>query len=278
MHESIDGKVVVITGGGRGLGHAMAVGLVSVGAKVTITGAREGQELHETAEKCRAVGGGNCILPLRADVTHASDCERVMEKTYETWGHLHMVINNAGRGMTYVDADFVKVRPAFWDISNEVWQMIIDTNLNGIFNMSKAAVPYLLSEKWGRLVNVSTSLVTMQRRGYSPYGSSKWAVEGLTMIMSQDLEDTPITANALLPGGATDTAMIPGKVGDKSRAGADGNLFQPEIMVSPVQYLASDLSNARRGDRYVAKLWDSSLPPEEAAMKSRFPIRRERQY
>lgn len=278
MHESIKGKVVVVTGGGRGLGRAMALGLVREGARVAITAAREGEELRRTAEDARAIGGADCVLPLQADVTSVPDCERVMSETRSRWGHLHMVVNNAGRGMTYVNPQFVKERPAFWTIPTETWRLMIDTNVNGIFNMAKAAVPYLQEEGWGRIVNVSTSLGTMQRKGFSPYGASKWGVEGLTMIMAQDLEDTDITVNALLPGGATDTAMIPGTVGDKSRTGADGNLFEPEIMVPPALYLASDLSNGKRGDRYVAKLWDASLPPEEAAARVRFPIRRSREF
>lgn len=278
MYESIKDKVVVITGGGRGLGRAMALGLAEAGAKVAITAAREGGELQKTAADCAAIGGVDCVLPLQADVTNVDDCERVMDEAKSKWGHLHVVVNNAGRGMTYVDSDFVKKRPAFWSIPTETWGMMIDTNVNGVFNMAKAAVPHLQAEGWGRIVNVSTSLITMQRRGYAPYGTSKWAIEGLTMIMAQDLEDTDITVNALLPGGATDTAMIPGTVGDKSRAGADGNLFEPVIMVPAIQYLVSDLSNGKRGDRYVAKLWDLDLPPEEAAEKVRFPIKRDRQY
>jgi 3-oxoacyl-[acyl-carrier protein] reductase len=278
MHESIKDKVVVITGGGRGLGRAMALGLAQAGAKVAITAAREGAELQQTAADCVAIGGEDCVLALQADVTKVDDCERVMQEAKDKWDHLHVVVNNAGRGMTYVDDNFVKSRPAFWSIPTETWDMMIDTNINGVFNMAKAAVPYMQAEGWGRIINVSTSLITMQRRGYAPYGTSKWAVEGLTMIMAQDLEDTDITVNALLPGGATDTAMIPGTVGDKSRAGADGNLFEPVIMVPAIQYLVSDLSNGHRGDRYVAKLWDLELSPEEAADKVRFPIQRDRQY
>ena len=144
--------------------------------------------------------------------------------------------------------------------------------------MSKAVMPYLIEHGWGRIVNISTSLVTMQRRGYAPYGSSKWAVEGLTEIMSQDLDETNITANVLIPGGATDTAMIPGTVGDKKRTGADGNLFEPEIMIRPIQFLCSEVSNGMSGDRYVAKLWDDSLEPLVAAKGIRFQIKRDRVY
>ena len=278
MDDTISGKVVIVTGGGRGLGKAMAVGLVSEGAKVAITASKEGSELEETAKQCIDIGGENCVLTLKADVSSFSECEGVIQQVINKWGGVNVLINNAGRGMTYVDKDFVKNRPKLWDIDTNAWNMIIDTNLNGIFNMSKLVIPCMLEEGWGRIINISTSLMTMQRKGYSPYGSTKWAVEGLTCILAQDLEETNITANILIPGGATDTAMIPGIVGDKSRTGADGNLFEPDIMVKPSQYLASELSDKKNGLRFVAKLWDETIPIEESAKKSSFKIKRERVY
>ncbi len=278
MHDSTKGKVVIITGGGRGLGRAMALGLVEAGAKVTITAAREGSELEKTAQDARAIGGPDCVLPLKADVSSVEDCGRVMKETVAKFGAIHGLVNNAGRGMTYVNKDFIKARPTFWEIEPDTWRMMIDTNINGIFLMTRAAVPYLLEAGWGRIVNVSTSLITMQRKGYLPYGTSKWACEGQTVIMAQDLEDTGVTVNIQIPGGATDTAFIPGRVGDKSRTGADGFLLEPEVMVPPILYLMSDLSNGHTGDRYVSRLWDSSLPPEDAADKARFPVFRERQF
>ncbi|MBL41471.1 MAG: short-chain dehydrogenase [Rhodospirillaceae bacterium] len=278
MDDTISGKVAVITGGGRGLGKAMALGLVSEGAKVAITASREGQELDQTAKECKKIGGEDCVLTIQADVSDYSKCKVAVEKVISQWGSINILINNAGRGMTYVDKDFVKNRPKLWDIQTESWKMIVDTNLNGIFNMSKLTIPIMIKEGWGRIINISTSLMTMQRKGYSPYGSTKWAVEGLTCILAQDLEETNITANILIPGGATDTAMIPGDVGDKSRTGADGNLFEPDIMVKPSQYLASELSDGKNGLRFVAKLWDNEISIDEAANNSSFDIKRNRTY
>jgi Dehydrogenases with different specificities (related to short-chain alcohol dehydrogenases) len=270
MDDSISGKIAIITGGGRGLGKAMALGLVSEGANVAITASREGQELEQTANECRDIGGEDCVLTVQADVSDYSECKAAIEKVSNRWGSINILINNAGRGMTYVDKNFVKNRPSLWDIDTDAWNMIVNTNLNGIFNMSKLAIPYMMKDGWGRIINISTSLMTMQRKGYSPYGSTKWAVEGLTCILAQDLEDTNITANILIPGGATDTAMIPGEVGDKSRTGADGNLFEPEIMVKPSQYLSSELSDNKNGLRFVAKLWDDSVSIERVCKSIKF--------
>lgn len=275
---SIRGKIVIITGGGRGLGRAMALGLAEAGGKVVITGAREGGELSQTQTDCKAVGGDDSVLAIKADITKDEDCVRVFDEARARFGTVHVLINNAGRGMGHVSATFTDTKTGFWMVEPETWRMLMDTNVNGAFNMARIAAPLMMEQGWGRIVNVSTSLITMQRKGFSPYGPSKWAIEGETVIWAQDLAGTGVTVNGLLPGGATDTAMIPGRVGDKSRTGADGNLFEAPIMVPPTLYLVSDASDGHTGDRYVAKLWDTSLPAAEAAEKARFAMRRDREF
>jgi NAD(P)-dependent dehydrogenase (short-subunit alcohol dehydrogenase family) len=83
---------------------------------------------------------------------------------------------------------------------------VIDTNVNGPFMTARCAVPFMLKAGWGRIVNVSVSQGTMRRRGFSPYGPSRAALESETIIWAQDLEGTGVTVNALLPGGATLTS------------------------------------------------------------------------
>ncbi len=275
---SIRGKVVIITGGGRGLGRAMALGLAGAGAKVVITAAREGGELTQTESDCLAVGGGGCAFALKADITNDKDCARVFDEALARFGAVHVLINNAGRGMGHVSQTFTDTKTGFWLVEPDTWRLLMDTNVNGAFNMARVAAPLMIEQGWGRIVNVSTSLVTMQRKGFSPYGPSKWAIEGETVIWAQDLDGTGVTVNGLLPGGATDTAMIPGEVGDKSRTGADGNLFEADIMVPPALYLVSDESDGHTGERYVARLWDAALPAAEAAEKARFAARRAREF
>src|SRR5258708_31608090 len=114
--------------------------------------------------------------------------------------------------------------------------------------MARQAVPVMLKAGWGRIVNVSVSQVTMRRRGFSPYGPSKAALESETIIWAHDLEGTGVTVNALLPGGATLTGMIPHTVSEEAKSA----LHHPSIMAPPLLALVSPAAHALTGRRLVA--------------------------
>src|SRR5438270_95049 len=105
----------------------------------------------------------------------------------------------------------------------------------------------------------------LDRAAFSPYGPSKAAVESETIIWAQDLAGTGVTVNLLLPGGATDTGMVPSDISPEARR----QLLEPNIMVAPLLWLVSEAASAVTGERIVAKLWDSSLAPDEAAKNAR---------
>ncbi len=139
--------------------------------------------------------------------------------------------------------------------------MIVDTNINGPFLMARAAVPHLLAQRWGRIVNITMNQETMRRTGFSPYGPSKAALESETIIWAQDLAGTGITVNGLLPGGASATGMIP----DGVPAAVRQELIQPEVMVPPLLWLASEAAGAVSGKRLVASRWNTALSAAQAA-------------
>jgi NAD(P)-dependent dehydrogenase (short-subunit alcohol dehydrogenase family) len=139
--------------------------------------------------------------------------------------------------------------------------LVIDTNVNGPFLMARAAVRSMLRQRWGRIVNVSMNHETMRRAGFSPYGPSKAAVESETIIWAQDLAGTGVTVNALLPGGATLTGMIPAGVPDMVRT----SLLDAGVMVAPLLWLASPASDGVTGKRLIANRWRSDLDPSAAA-------------
>lgn len=254
--HTLEGRVAIVTGGGRGLGRAMTLGLARVGARVIATASREADELEQLATEARAECGEDRILPVVADVTQLSDCEKVVAEALRHWQRLDILVNNAGRGMKYVSEHFLTEPTRFWETDPDTWKMVIDTNVNGPFFMARATVPHMLKAGWGRIVNISMNHETMRRRGFSPYGPSKAALESETIIWSQDLEGTGITVNALLPGGATATGMIPAGLSEDIRA----QLLDPRVVVPPLLWLASAESDGITGRRLVANRWDPNNP------------------
>jgi NAD(P)-dependent dehydrogenase (short-subunit alcohol dehydrogenase family) len=246
------GRAAIVTGAGRGLGRAMALGLAQAGIRVLATAARERAEIEAVA----AEAGEGMVIPVLADVTREADAQRLVETALERFGRLDSLVNNAGRGMRYVSETFMTEPTRFWQVEPDTWRMVIDTNVNGPFLMARAAAPHMVRAGWGRIVNVSISHATMRRVGFSPYGPSKAALESETIIWAQDLRGTGVTVNALLPGGATLTGMIP----DAFPQHARGALLDPAIMVPPLLWLVSDEADAITGCRLTAKQWDDDNP------------------
>jgi NAD(P)-dependent dehydrogenase (short-subunit alcohol dehydrogenase family) len=249
----LHGRIAIVTGGGRGLGRAMVLGLARAGATVIATGARESAELD-------AVAANERVVPMLADVTRDEDCAHVVETAVARFGKFDILVNNAGRGMKYV-ADTLLTEPTrFWEVAPDTWRMVIDTNINGPFLMARHAVPSMLKGGWGRIINISMNEDTMRRRGFSPYGPSKAAVESQTVIWAQDLAETGITVNALLPGGATRTGMIPDSLPDAARK----TLLDPDVMVPPLLWLASSAADRFTGRRVIATQWQPDHPEDTA--------------
>lgn len=263
------GKVAIVTGGGRGIGRAMALGLAEAGVSVTITAAANQDEIAAVAREARDRTGRGSISAIMADVTSETDCNRVVAHTISTFGGLHIVVNNAGRGMLFVRRDFLERPARFWETDASAWRLVVDTNVNGPFLMARAAATHLITQRWGRIINISISKETMGRAGFSPYGPSKAALEAETAIWAGDLEGTGVTVNALLPGGITDTGMVPAEASVRARPGV---MLDPSIMVAPLKWLASEASDGVTGRRFIAKDWDSKLPAAEATKKASSPI------
>lgn len=246
----LEGKVAIVTGGGRGMGRAISEAYLAEGASVVVTAARSRGEIEEVVSR-----EGDRAMALVADVTEPGECERVVSESVERFGRLDVLVNNAGRGMKYVSEDFLSDPTRFWEIEPEVWRMIVDTNVNGPFFMTRAAVRRMIPTG-GRVINVSMNYGTMKRRGFSPYGPSKAALESESIIWAQDLEGTNVRLNVLLPGGATETGMIPLGVPRDARS----QLLRPEIVAGPAVYLASDRSKHLNGRRLVATEWSPENP------------------
>jgi NAD(P)-dependent dehydrogenase (short-subunit alcohol dehydrogenase family) len=265
----LDGTVAIVTGASRGLGQAMAAGLARAGANVVFADV-DGAALAAATGAVAGQAKCGAAIGIRCDITSRADCERLIAETLEKFGALHVLVNNAAKGQVHLERSSNTMSLKFWESDPEIWQDVIVTNVNGTFLMARTAVPVMLHGGFGRIVNVTTSLSTMQRRNNSPYGVTKAAIEAETLIWSQELTGTGVTVNSLIPGGAADTAFVP-EASRKELAAMGRALLPPTVMVPPMLWLASRLSDGVTGARFVGKLWDDKLPPSEAAAKAREP-------
>ncbi len=263
MTIDLAGRVAIVTGAGRGLGRAMAQGLTRAGVTVVFADIDE----QAAAQAAVAVGNGGRAKIVRCDITRQADCERAVAVA-EALGGPHILVNNAALGPAHLERAPNTRSLRFWEADAEVWQRTVVTNVNGTFLMSHAAAPLMIAAGWGRIVNITTSLGSMQRKTNSPYGVSKVAIEAETLIWAQDLAGTGVTVNSLIPGGASDTSFVSPR--QRAEILASGRtLIDPEIMVTPMLWLASSESDGITGARFVANLWDTTLPPSKAAKAAR---------
>ncbi|MEE8305759.1 MAG: SDR family oxidoreductase [Gammaproteobacteria bacterium] len=262
-HPSLKDRVVIITGSSRGFGWFMAEELLRAGARVTLTG-RNSNTLAEVLDEAQRIAGPGRCIAVAGDVTRAEDCARTIEETLQAFGRIDVLINNAGRSYGEF-RDNISVVTPFYDVTEQQFRAIFETNLFGVFLMTKAAMPHMLKQNFGKVFSISTSLSNMVRPGGSVYGSSKAALETTHRCWAGELEDTGIDVNILLPGGPADTAlitpaMVPGVVGER----AGGRLLPGDIIVPAAVWLCTDATNGMSGERVMARLWNVDLPPEEA--------------
>jgi len=261
----LDGRVVLITGGGGALGGAMAEALAQAGASVLLADV-DGAAADRAAADLAGRFEGRAAA-VACDITKAADCERAVAQATETFGGLHVLVNNAGKGPALIERAPNTRSFKFWEADPEAWQEVIVTNVNGTYLMSRAAAPRLVGNGWGRIVNISTGISMMQRLESSPYGVSKAAIESETLIWAQDLADTGVTVNSLQPGGAIDTPFFH-EAGRMAMVAQGRKPLLPSVLASSIVWLASDHSDGTTGKRFVARLWDESLPIHEAAARS----------
>ncbi len=263
----LSNMTVIVTGGARGMGRAMTLGLAQAGIHVVAADlASSKSEMGEVSDTARSQGVQDRIVFVDCDVTRWLDCQSAVNAALDRFGAVHGLVNNAGIGMQGFGNVLVGARKRFYEHEVEAWRQAIDTNLNGPFMMAKAIAPALVAQGWGRIINVVTSHFTMVMEGFSPYGPSKAALEAATVIWSRDLAATGVTVNALLPGGAGNTRMIPiEEVPDRS------TLVQPEVMMVPIVWLMSPKSDGVTGRRFTAKEWDPALDASAAAARAGAP-------
>lgn len=256
-------KVVIVTGAGSGLGYAMTRALLQERYRVVAVDRHSGR-IKELIDQSGEAEGN--LLPMCVDLSDSSSSREVVDKAIAAFGTIHALVNNAGVSNAIVRPNFRHENVMFWDVPEDKWDTMFDINVKAPFLLAKAAVPFMIEQKWGRIVNVTTSLDTMIRPAWTPYGPSKAALEAASSNWAGDLRDKGVTVNILIPGGPANTNLVPISEAERSK------LIQPEVMGPPIKWLLSEASDGTTARRFIAYNWDQTLKPEEAAKQASYSI------
>jgi NAD(P)-dependent dehydrogenase (short-subunit alcohol dehydrogenase family) len=241
---SLDGKVVVITGGGTGLGLAMVRALARAGASLVIAGRRQGP-IDAAADEVKSLGQD--ALAVSTDVSDSTQVNHLVSATLERFGHIDVLINNAALVSE-------NVRKPIWDISDEEWQGAMDVNLNGAFYCARAVARPMADRGKGKIINVASGFGLRGGRDIYMYCCSKGAIIQLTRVLSFSLARYGITSNTIVPGfiptSGTDSdirAALPPS-GDFLPI---GKLGRPEDLGPVAVFLASEASDYMTGEMFI---------------------------
>jgi NAD(P)-dependent dehydrogenase (short-subunit alcohol dehydrogenase family) len=184
----LNGKVALVTGGSQGLGRTIALALAEAGADVALAG-RTISKLEETANELAGLTGRK-ILPFTADVTKSEDVTKLAADVTEALGPIDILVNNAGNN----------IRGPVQELSEEDWDLVLDTNLKGPFLCARAIGPGMVERGWGRVINLGSMLSFIGLPGRAPYASAKAGVTSLTRVLALEWAAHGVTVNAICPG------------------------------------------------------------------------------
>jgi len=250
-------RVVLLTGAAGGIGTAITAALIAAGHAVVAVDHSAAALDRLTAAPALAAQRDR-LHTVVADLAQEADCNKAVAEGAKHFGRVEAVINNVGIGPRSISPQAEKAPPQIEEITTEAWDRFFAVNVRAAMLVTRAALPAMRNAAWGRIVNNTTSYVTMLR--ILPYGATKSALESVSAVWADQLKGTGITVNVLVPGGPTDTAFI----GDQSPWPRD-KMLRPEIMGRPAAWLISEAANGFTGRRITAAEWDASLPADEAA-------------
>ena len=231
---SSSGRVAVVTGAARGIGRAIALRLAGGGVSVVVNYRSNASAADEVVQRIVSAGGQS--LSFLADVSQPSEAQALIDAATRAFGRIDILVNNAG-----TTRDTLLMR-----MSEEDWDLVLDTNLKGAFNCIKAAARAMMRQRYGRIVNITSVAGLGGNVGQANYSAAKAGLIGLTKTVAKELGSRGITCNAVAPGLVrTDlTASLPPELVqvaiDRTPLGRTG---MPEEIAEAVAFLASDLAS-----------------------------------
>jgi len=226
-----EGRVAIVTGGGRGIGRVVAVRLANEGADVAISYRSNDETAESAAEEVRAAGV-RCEI-FKGDVASAGDVEALIKGVTEVFGRIDILVNNAG-----LTRDNLMMR-----MKEEEFDHVIGTNLKGTYLCTKAVLRPMIRARWGRIVNVSSVVGLVGNAGQANYAASKAGINGFTKSVAREVAQRGITANVVAPGYVETelTGSLPEKVKDQIRDQVPAGRFgDAEEVAEVVAFLAGE--------------------------------------
>jgi len=232
---SLDDRVAIVTGGGKGIGKAIALGLAEAGANVVVC-SRTLSDLEEVSEEIKKIGRGSSAVVT--DVTKKEDIENIVRETKEKFGKVDILVNNAA----------TSYMRSLMDLREEGWDKIFDTNLKAVFLLSREVAKVMMEQGGGKIINITTVGAEKAEFGMGAYGVSKAGLKMLTKSMALEWASHKINVNAVGPG-LTRTEFSkplwsnPELSKQISSTIPLGRIAEPEDIVGAVVFLASDISS-----------------------------------
>ena len=242
------GRRAVVTGGGRGIGRSIALALAHGGADVAVT-ARTVPELEAVAMEVREMG--RRTLTVACDVTHPEQVTRLAAASLEGLGGVDILVNNAGGAGSH----------KFLNHPDDLWHHILAINLTSVYHVTKAFVPAMVEQGWGRIINIASIASKTGNRYLAAYTAAKHGVLGLTRALAMELVPYDITVNAICPG-YMDTQMTHSNVANiagrsglteaqvreaLAKTSPQQRLIEPEEVAAVAVFLAQDISKGITG-------------------------------
>lgn len=229
--HSLKGKVALVTGASRGIGKAIALELARRGANVAIDYRVDSTHAEQVAQEIRELGV-ECLV-LQADVGHKDDAKRLVKEVLDKWQRIDILVNNAG-----ITRDH-----SIRKMTDEEWAEVINVNLNGTFYTTREAVPAMINQKFGRIINVSSMTGQCGNPGQTNYAASKGGIIAFTKALALEVAKYNITANVVAPGWtATEMAdQIPEEVAAQAKTRIPlGRFATTEEIAKATAFLATD--------------------------------------